>query len=41
MLAFDSLEDLLAQMDDDLRQSAYVLGVGVASRIDPQEVTAC
>ncbi len=41
MLAFDSLEDLLAQMDDDLRQSAYVLGVGVASRIDPGEVTAC
>lgn len=40
MLSFDSLEGLLARMDDDLRQTAYVLGVGVATRVDPLSVTA-
>lgn len=40
MMSFDSLDDLLAQMDDDLRVTAFVLGVGVSGRIDPQAVTA-
>lgn len=40
MLSFDSLEDLLEQMDDDLRVTAFILGVGVSSRIDPEAVTA-
>ncbi len=40
MLAFGSLEELLAQMDEDLRMSAAILGVGVAGRVDPASVTA-
>ena len=40
MLAFSSLEELLAQMDDDLRQTASVLGIGPAGRVDPDSVTA-
>lgn len=40
MLSFDSLEDLLEQMDDDLRVTAFILGVGVSGRIDPETVTA-
>ena len=40
MLSFDTLDDLLSQMDDDLRQTASVLGIGVAGRIDPDSVTA-
>lgn len=40
MLSFDSLEDLLARMDDDLRRTAFILGVGVAGRVDPAAVTA-
>ncbi|AOZ72877.1 riboflavin biosynthesis protein RibF [Boudabousia tangfeifanii] len=40
MWKFDSLEQLLAQMDEDLRQTACTLGVPVAERIDPKAVTA-
>ncbi|MDO4258681.1 MAG: bifunctional riboflavin kinase/FAD synthetase [Actinomycetaceae bacterium] len=40
MMSFDSVEELLTQMDDDLRQSAAVLGVAVAGRVDPASVTA-
>ena len=40
MLSFDSLDGLLTQMDDDLRQTASVLGIGVAGRVDPDSVTA-
>ena len=40
MMTFDSLEDLLSQMDDDLRVTAFVLGVGVSGRVDPTAVTA-
>lgn len=40
MLAFDSLDELLAQMDDDLRQTALVLGVPTAGRVDPSQITA-
>ncbi len=35
MMSFDSLDGLLTQMDDDLRQTASVLGIGVAGRVDP------
>lgn len=40
MMTFESLDDLLAQMDDDLRVTAFVLGVGVPGRVDPAAVTA-
>ncbi len=40
MMTFDSLDDLLCQMDDDLRVTAFVLGVGVSGRVDPAAVTA-
>ena len=40
MLSFESLDGLLTQMDDDLRQTASVLGIGVAGRVDPDSVTA-
>ncbi|MFT0847843.1 bifunctional riboflavin kinase/FAD synthetase [Actinomycetaceae bacterium L2_0104] len=40
MLAFDSIEALLAQMDEDLRNTAVVLGVPTAGRVDPVQVTA-
>ncbi|WP_182354634.1 bifunctional riboflavin kinase/FAD synthetase [Flaviflexus huanghaiensis] len=40
MFAFDTVDDLLAQMDEDLRQSALALGVPVSGRVDPAEVTA-
>ena len=40
MLSFDSLDELLTQMDDDLRQTASVLGIGVTGRVDPDSVTA-
>lgn len=40
MLAFESLEGLLVQMDEDLRATAEILGVPVAGRVDPSEVTA-
>ncbi|MBB6334403.1 bifunctional riboflavin kinase/FAD synthetase [Schaalia hyovaginalis] len=40
MMSFDSVEDLLRRMDDDLRQTAYVLGIAVATRVDPATVTA-
>lgn len=41
MLSFDSVDDLLVQMDDDLRQTAFILGIGVPTRVDPNSVTAC
>ena len=40
MLAFTSVEELVAQMDDDLRATAEVLGVPPAGRVNPAEVTA-
>lgn len=40
MMSFDSVDELLVQMDDDLRRTAEVLGVPVAGRVDPAEVTA-
>lgn len=40
MLKFDSVAQLLAQMDDDLRRCALVLGVPVAYRVNPADVTA-
>lgn len=40
MTAFDSVDQLLDQMDDDLRQAASVLGVAVTGRVDPDSVTA-
>ena len=40
MLSFDSLDGLLTQMDEDLRRTAYILGIAVSTRIDPGAVTA-
>lgn len=40
MLSFDSVDQLQDQMDDDLRQTASVLGVAVSGRVDPSAVTA-
>lgn len=40
MLSFDTLDELLDQMDEDLRQSALALGVPVSGRVNPDEVTA-
>ena len=40
MMSFDTLEALLLQMDDDLRSTAAVLGISVATRVDPASVTA-
>ena len=40
MMSFDSLDELLVQMDNDLLKTASVLGIAVASRVDPDSVTA-
>lgn len=40
MMKFDSVGQLLTQMDEDLRRCALVLGVPVAYRVNPQDVTA-
>lgn len=40
MRSFDCLEDLLNRMDIDLRETAAILGVAVAGRVDPASVTA-
>ncbi|MCI7306275.1 MAG: bifunctional riboflavin kinase/FAD synthetase [Trueperella sp.] len=40
MLKMDSVEQLQAQMDEDLRKSAEILGVPVSYRVDPKDVTA-
>ncbi|MCF2705728.1 bifunctional riboflavin kinase/FAD synthetase [Arcanobacterium haemolyticum] len=40
MESFTSVEELLAQMDEDLRRTAEVLGVPTAGRVDPAAVTA-
>lgn len=40
MLHFGSIDELTAQMDDDLRATAEVLGVPTAGRVDPTNVTA-
>lgn len=40
MMRFDSVEELTARMDVDLRESALLLGVPPAGRIDPAIVTA-
>lgn len=39
-LKFDSVDDLLAQMDRDILATAATLGARRASRVDPLEVTA-
>lgn len=39
-MVFATVGELLAQMDDDLRRVAGVLGVAVAGRVDPEAVTA-
>lgn len=40
MMTFDSLDELLFQMDNDLLKTASVLGIAVANRVDPDSVTA-
>ena len=40
MMTFDSVDDLLKQMDNDLRLTAATLGVAVSGRVDPASVTA-
>ena len=40
MMSFNCVEDLLQRMDDDLRQTAYILGIAVTTRVDPAGVTA-
>lgn len=40
MMSFDSVDELLEQMDEDLRGTAEALGVPVAGRVDPADVTA-
>lgn len=40
MMKFDSVDDLVRRMDDDLRATAAILGTRSASRIDPAAVTA-
>lgn len=41
MMKLSSVEELLTQMDDDLRAVAEILAVPVPSRIAPEAVTAC
>lgn len=40
MKAFDTVEQLTMQMDEDLREVAAVLGARVTTRVDPEMVTA-
>ena len=40
MVSFESVEGLLSQMDEDLRNTALTLGVPTAGRVDPADVTA-
>lgn len=40
ILTFSSVDELLEQMDEDLRHTAQALGVPVAGRVDPALVTA-
>lgn len=40
MVKLASVEDLLTQMDDDLRQTAAILGVPPAGRVPPHQVIA-
>lgn len=40
MVSFESVDGLLCQMDEDLRNTALALGVPTAGRVDPAEVTA-
>ena len=40
MKKFGSVDELLAQMDEDIRQTAKILGVPSAGRINPEDVTA-
>ncbi|MFY9263485.1 MAG: bifunctional riboflavin kinase/FAD synthetase [Actinomycetaceae bacterium] len=40
MLKLGSVEELLKQMDNDLRSCAEILGVPVAGRVNPDDVTA-
>ncbi|MFP7706969.1 bifunctional riboflavin kinase/FAD synthetase [Trueperella sp. LYQ141] len=40
MMKMDSVEQLLTQMDDDLRKTAQILGVPVSYRVNPSDVTA-
>ncbi|MDO5048925.1 MAG: bifunctional riboflavin kinase/FAD synthetase [Actinomycetaceae bacterium] len=40
MKSFESVDALLEQMDDDIRDAASILGVAVSGRVDPESVTA-
>lgn len=40
MKSFESVDALLRQMDDDIRDAASILGVAVSGRVDPKSVTA-
>ncbi|WP_124039672.1 bifunctional riboflavin kinase/FAD synthetase [Neoactinobaculum massilliense] len=40
MLTFASVEELLHRMDQDLRETARILGVPVSRRVNPRDVTA-
>ena len=40
MQTFDSVDDLQRRMDEDIRETAAVLGIGVTSRVEPDAVTA-
>ncbi|WHU59195.1 bifunctional riboflavin kinase/FAD synthetase [Trueperella pyogenes] len=40
MMKMESVEQLQAQMDQDLRRTAEILGVPVSYRVNPQDVTA-
>lgn len=40
MERFDTVADLLVQMDEDIREAAAVLGVGVTGRVRASDVTA-
>ncbi|WP_182049220.1 bifunctional riboflavin kinase/FAD synthetase [Changpingibacter yushuensis] len=40
MFSFGSLDELLVQMDEDLRGTAEVLGVPTAGRVDPKKIKA-
>lgn len=40
MMKFESIDDLLRQMDSDLLSTAAVLGIGPTCRVDPASVTA-
>lgn len=40
MMKFDSLDELTARMDEDIRLTAQILGVPTAGRVNPEDVAA-